>query len=417
MNVYLEVYGCTANKSDAAIIKGLVHRNPNNKLVDLLQDADIVVIVTCTVIATTEQRMLHRMRVLRKTGKPVIVTGCMASVQSERILSVLPDATLVPPHMIHTLFFQYGQKEKTGQFQEKPRSPKFFDSLIAPISISEGCRFSCSYCITHFARGLLNSFPISALLKDVTMALHQGCKEIQLTAQDTASYGYDTNSSLSGLLGSLSKIEGEYRIRVGMMNPRSVNNQIDDIANALNNPHIYRFLHLPVQSGDDCILRLMERCYTVKEFVGIVRQFREIIPNVTIATDVIVGFPSETEEQFKATMELLLSIRPDIVNITRFSARPNTVAKVMKGRIPTEIVKDRSKRLSVLCRNLSLEGNKKYIGKKEMILTLERGKNDTIVGRTNSYKPVVIKEPVDLGRFIRVEIVDAKETHLVGILK
>lgn len=417
MKVYLEVYGCTANKSDAALLKGLIHNDPRYELVAVLQTADLIILVTCTVIGTTEQRMLHRMRVLKQTGKPIIITGCMASVQSEKILNILPDATLVPPTMIHTLFLRYEKKPSNRSVQDKPQTPKYFDSLIAPISISEGCQFSCSYCLTHLARGVLHSYSPSTLFEDVTTAIRKGCKEIQLTAQDTASYGNDSKFTLSDLLKLLCTIEGKYRIRIGMMNPRSVKQQVNDVASIMKYPNIYRFIHLPVQSGDNDMLQLMGRGYTVEEFVDIVKRFRTTIPNITLATDIIVGFPTENDEQYKASIELLHRIQPDIVNITRFSARPKTKAKTMKGRIPTEIVKKRSQHLATVCRHISITKNQSYIGKQENILTLEQGKHDTIVGRTDSYKQVVIKELVSLGTFVTVDIVDAKETHLVGMLK
>jgi MiaB-like tRNA modifying enzyme len=417
MKVYLEVYGCTANKSDAALIKGLIQNHPDYMLVNESEDAELIVLVTCTVIGTTEQRMLHRMRILHKMGKPVIVTGCMASVQFKKISSVLPNATIVPPDQCHTLFLRYDKKKSKGGYQEKSLAPRYFDSLIAPISISEGCRYSCAYCITCLARGPLHSFSPSSIEKSFTTAVHQGCKEFQLTAQDTASYGHESHSSLSDLLGLLCSINGDYRIRVGMMNPRSVINQIDDIAYSINHPKIYRFLHLPVQSGDNYILQIMKRGYTVNEFIDLIYRFRELIPDLTLATDIIVGFPTENDEQFRASMNLIQTIKPDIVNITRFSARPQTLAKLMKGRIPTEIVKERSTRLTNLCQRISLEKNQQYIGTEEMVLTLEKGKSDTIVGRTQSYKSVVIKERVGCGHFVPVNIIDAKATHLVGLLK
>ena len=417
MKVYLEVYGCTANKSDATLIKGLIKNNTTYELVDSLQSSDLVIIVTCTVIGTTEQRMLHRMRVFKESGKKVIVTGCMAGVQVEKIKTVLPDAVTVPPNRIHTIFSVFEQKKLQKHPSEKPLAPKFFDSLVAPISISEGCQYACTYCITHLARGRLQSYPESTILRDVSDALASGCKEIQLTAQDTASYGYDTGSSLSALIKMICSIEGQYRIRIGMMNPRSLKKQVGELIKAYSYDQIYKFIHLPVQSGDNQILKLMNRGYTVEEFTDIITQIRKNIPDITLSTDIIVGFPTETEEQFQRSIELLNSIKPDVVNITRFSARPKTKAKTMRGRIPTEIVKERSRYLSSLCRQISLEKNQAFIGRKEMILTMEHGKNNTIVGRTRSYKPVVLREKVALGTFVSVEIIDAKETFLVGTLK
>ena len=158
----------------------------------------------------------------------------------------------------------------------------------------------------------------------------------------------------------------------------------------------------------------MNRKYTVEDFLEILEKFKEKYPNITISTDVIVGFPTETDEQFNHTIDLLKNVKPDITNITRFSARPYTEAKSMKGRIKTEIVKQRSKILTDLCIDISKKNNIGHIGKKYNILITEFGKNKTYIGRTDFYKPVVIKEKVKIGDFVRVKIIDASPTHLVG---
>ena len=158
----------------------------------------------------------------------------------------------------------------------------------------------------------------------------------------------------------------------------------------------------------------MNRKYDVDDFLSIVKRFRDKYPDITLSTDVIVGFPTEAEEQFQHTIDLIRKIKPDITNITRFSARPYTKAKNMKGRIRTDIVKKRSKKLTGICSKISEENNLKHIGKKYKILITEKGKNDTFVGRTNSYKPVVIKKKFCIGDFISVKITDSTSTYLVG---
>jgi len=417
MNVYLEVYGCTANKSDATIIKGCIYQDTPHTFTDSLDLADLVIIVTCTVIGTTEQRMIHRLRVFKQLGKKVVVTGCMASVQVEKILAILPHAIIVPPNKVHMFISAIDASLKHHECLEKPLAPKFFDSLIAPISISEGCQYNCTYCITHLARGKLQSYPENMIFRDVQNAIQKGCKEIQLTAQDTASYGQDCESSLPHLLLRLGSIPGQYRFRIGMMNPRSLKDQIREINKIFSNEHVYQFIHLPVQSGDNEILQLMQRGYTCEDYSQCIDQIREKFPDISLATDIIVGFPSETEEQFQHSIDLLTLIRPDVVNITRYSARPQTKAKTMKDRIPTDIVKNRSKRLTDLIPQISLERNQVYIGQEVRVLTIEKGKDTTVVGRTDTYKPVVLKEKIELGIFTEVTIVDAKETYLVGTLK
>ncbi|PNX48003.1 MAG: hypothetical protein BV457_04670 [Thermoplasmata archaeon M9B1D] len=158
----------------------------------------------------------------------------------------------------------------------------------------------------------------------------------------------------------------------------------------------------------------MNRKYYVQDFLEIINNFKKIYPEITISTDVIVGFPSETNRQFQNTINLLTTVKPDITNITRFSARPYTKAKTMKGRIKTEIVKQRSKILTEICKEISNEKNKSHIGKKYSILITEKGKNKTFVGRSENYKPVVLNENVKIGNFVYVKIKDARPTYLVG---
>jgi len=308
-------------------------------------------------------------------------------------------------------------KKLTGAEGKKTRFPKDFHGVIAPLSIAQGCLSACSYCITQVARGKLKSVPTEDILGDVTSALNQGCKEIQLTAQDTASYGLDITTNLGELLQHVCKIQGTFRVRVGMMNPATLQKNLTSILNAYHHPTMYQFLHLPVQSGDDIILNKMNREYTTKGYTTIINKFRTSIPQLTLATDVIVGFPTETEEQHQNTMTFLQTIQPDIINITRFSARPHTKAKTMNGRIPTHIVKQRSQEITKLSYAISLQKNKKHLGNNYTILVTEHGKQQTVTGRTPHYKQVVIKEPVTIGDFVDVTITDATATYLVGKLK
>ncbi|RLF51198.1 MAG: hypothetical protein DRN19_03240, partial [Thermoplasmata archaeon] len=247
-------------------------------------------------------------------------------------------------------------------------------------------------------------------------ALRGGAKEIQLTSQDLASYGVDKGWSLLELVKDIASLEDEFMIRLGMMNPASVKKRLEEIVSLYSFDKVYKFLHLPVQSGDNEILKKMKRGYTVEEFAEMVDIFRSEYPDITLATDIIVAFPGESEESFQKTVNLIKEIEPDVTNITRFSPRPFTEAKRMKERVPTDIAKERSRYLSKLCESISLKINKKYIGKKYRALTIERGKNSTIVARTTNYKPVMLMERIDIGRFVDVEITGYSVTHLVGKL-
>jgi len=415
MNVYVETYGCTANKSDERLVLGLL-KHDGHKIVHDLTDADVIVLLTCTVIGTTEQRMLSRLKVFQKTHKKIVVTGCMPVVQADLIKSVVPDACLLAPQYIQYITNIIMGNKPAFLEMKKTMLPKYYDAVIAPVMIAEGCRLSCSYCITHFARGALRSFPIQEIATDVCSAIKQGCKEIQLTAQDTASYGLDLGTNLGMLLVYLCNLDSVFRVRVGMMNPQTAQKNIDSILTAYQHHKIYKFLHLPVQSGDDDILKKMNRGYTANDFRTLVEQFRKKIPTLTLSTDVIIGFPTESEEQFFRTIELLKQIKPDIVNITRFSARSLTAAKNMKGRIPTQVVKERSKQTTEICSKISLEKNFEHLKKRYTVLVTEKGKQKTFTGRAENYKQVVLTDPVAIGDYVHVKIIDAAPTYLVGKL-
>ncbi len=415
MKIYLEVYGCTANKSDASLVKGLL-KEKSHEIVEKIDDSDVIILLTCTVIGTTEQRMLSRLREFKKTGRKIIVTGCMASAQSDLVKSIVPSAQLLPPQYVYNILDLLDDKKVSFKTRNKTLLPKYYANIAAPISIAEGCMFSCSYCITSIARGKLKSYPIDEIVQDVCSALRQGCKEIQLTAQDTGSYGLDSDHNLGELLTSVCKVKGEYRIRVGMTNPYTILKNLDSAIQAFNNTKIYKFLHIPVQSGDNDILKKMNRKYTVDDFLEIIKKFRDKYVDPTISTDIIVGFPTETDEQFQHTIDLLKTVKPDITNITRYSARPFTKAKVMEGRIRTEIAKERSKFLTKLCNKISKENNLNHIGKNYTILATDKGKNNTVIGRTENYKPVVIREKADMGKITPVIITNAASTYLFGRL-
>ncbi|UCF49256.1 MAG: tRNA (N(6)-L-threonylcarbamoyladenosine(37)-C(2))-methylthiotransferase [Thermoplasmatales archaeon] len=413
MKVYLEVYGCTANKSDASLIKGILKDN-NYKLVDKINNADTLILLSCTVIDTTEQRMLSRLKKLKNTGKKIIVGGCMASIQSDKVKSIIPNAGLLPPQYSHQILDVLNSKKTNFKLKNKTQFSKHYEDIFAPISIAEGCNFSCSYCITSKARGKLKSYPMNEITQDICSAIRQDCREIQLTSQDTSSYGLDIGKDLGELLLKISKIEGQFRVRVGMMNPYTCLKNIKSIITGFKPLNIYKFLHLPVQSGDDKILEKMNRKYLVKDFLKIIKKFRESYPDITISTDAIVGFPTETDDQFQHTVDLLEEVKPDIINITRYSARPYTKAKNMNGRVNTSIVKERSKYLTELCNKISKQNNLKHIGKKYYVLVTEKGKNNTYVGRSENYKPVVLNEKVKIGEIKKVNITKAANTFLVG---
>lgn len=415
MRFYIETYGCTANRSDESIVKGII-LSKGFEIVNDPRLADVSVILTCTVIGTTEQRMINRIRKLDSESKVLIVSGCMAGVQADLIKKVSPKARLIPPDKIDQIVDILERKEIINRRITKTSLPRCFDDIRAPISISEGCMFSCSYCITSKARGRLISFPIKEIVDLASKALREGAKEIQLTSQDLSSYGLDKNLSLYELVKEIASLNGNFMIRLGMMNPLTVERRLDEIMSLYTFDNVYKFLHMPVQSGDDEILRRMNRGYTSEDFKNIVHIFRSEYPDMTLSTDIIVGFPGEDDDSFHKTAELIKEIEPDVVNITRFSPRPFTKAKHMDKRVPTDVAKERSRYLTELCKEISRKRNERCLDKVYKALVTERGKRDTVIARTYNYKPVVLVQSVDLGSFIDVKITSAEPTHLIGKL-
>lgn len=436
MNIYFESYGCTLNSGEARqmeeIALGLDHHVTSD-----LEDSDLIVFLTCTVIEPTEQKMLRRLKVLNSTGKHLVVSGCMAAVQPDRLTALAPSAVLIPTPRQVEGFQRYIHSIDTGDlpggFDDQKSVPSNLDlsrdstDISAGVPIAEGCLGECAYCITRHARGSLRSIPHDEILTDIQNELTKGAREIRLTAQDTGAYGLDTPEGvrLPELLRKICELSPEtkdaegFKVRVGMMNPNFVMPVLDELINAFSNPRIFSFLHLPVQSGSDDILKVMGRKYDINDFKKIVTSFREAVPGLTLSTDIIIGFPGESELDFEKTRKVLEDLRPNIVNLTRFSERPGTAASNMPGKLHGRTIKARSRELTELCRAISTKANKEYENQELTVLATEcdigRYK-ETSLARTDAYKPVVIDQKLELGNTYRVKITSVTEAYLMGEL-
>lgn len=284
----------------------------------------------------------------------------------------------------------------------------------AIVPIAQGCAGRCTYCITRVARGRVSSYPIEAIVDQVRRHVERGVREIKLTGQDTAAYGRDSGTNLADLLRAIDEIPGGFRVRVGMADPLTVYPIVDELVDAYASEKIFTFLHLPVQSGSGEILEAMKREYTVAQFEEIVGVFRRAYPDLTLSTDVIVGFPGETDEQFESTIRLMERTRPEIVNVTRFSARTGTPAASMPNRIVGWRVKERSRRLAHLRFQISKEIHERFVGREQDVLVTEQGKPGTLLARTPEYRQVVLRESVSLGAFVRIRLNTARATDLLG---
>ena len=406
MRYFVETYGCTMNFGEGRQLSEDM-ASLGYEPADSADDADIVVLNTCTVVETTEKRMLSRISELKRQGKRIVVTGCMAQVQPKRIRIRLPDSPIVR-------FEEYGRfRDIVSESFGCQGSPVLLETgTDAILPIAQGCLGRCSYCITKFARGDLRSYPADDLLRRYDSFLEGGAREILITAQDTSSYGRDTGTDLPALIRSMLEREGDYRIRLGMTNPDSLARVSQGILELMDDERMYRFVHIPVQSGSDAVLGRMRRRYTVSQFMELVDELRSGCPDISIATDMICGFPGETDEDHAKSVELIRELRADTVNITRFSARPGTDAASMEqvhGRISAE----RSAELTRVKNETEQDVNSAMVGRRYRALATERGKEGTIV-RTGNYRPVVIREEVPLGTFLDVEVTENRPTYLLG---
>ena len=412
LKVYLEAHGCTQNYGEARLMKealgGIRH-----SFTAVEADADAHVLVTCTVVETTERAMVRRMTELAAYEKPLVVAGCMAAAQRERVRAILPRAMLLPPRKWPQIVELLGAGTACAdRAAEAESESNAWDDAIIPIA--QGCADRCTYCITRVARGQVSSYAVDRLVAQVRAHVERGVKEIKLTGQDTAAFGRDTGTDLAALLRAVDAIPGPFRVRVGMADPLTVYPIREALIDAYASERIFKFLHLPVQSGSDEILESMRREYAVGQFEEIVAAFRSAFPNLTLSTDIIVGFPGETDSQFEATMELVERVRPDIVNVTRFSRRTGTPAATMAGQVVGWRMKERSRRLTRLRFDIARGINEQFVGREIDVLVTEPGKPGSWLARTAEYRQVVLREPVTPGEFLRVRIDAARATDLRG---
>lgn len=419
MRIRCETFGCTMNKGDSELILGRLIE-AGHRVVDDIEDADLILVNTCAVKGPTQRRVLRRLEELRQLdGKKVVVAGCLPLIDQRSIDRVGTFEGMVSCHTIDSIV-RVVDKIAEGKSNvralrgtsKKLCAPRLRGSEVSAIvAISEGCTSNCSYCSVKFARGRLRSFSPGDILVEIGDALKSRQREILLTSQDTAAYGIGSNTRLPELLKEIAQLKGRFRVRVGMMNPALAKQLMPDLVDAFDSEKIYKFLHLPVQSGDDEVLGEMRRGYTAEEFLGIVSAFRERFEDLYLATDVIVGFPGEGEEAFENTCELIERVKPDKVNLTRFSPMPGTDAARMP-QIEGREKKRRSRLLSAKCRAIGHERNKRYVDRTMEGLVVDHGKKGGWVVRLPNYKPAIVGRAKP-GEFVEVKITEARPTYLM----
>ena len=417
-NIWVEAYGCSASFADSEMISGLILNN-GHMLAHNEDESDLNVIVTCSVKDATANKMIHRLKALR--SKPLVVAGCLPKAEQSTVEKFSPKASLLGPNslgktldVIASTLKGIKRIELADSDLTKVGLPKVrLNPAVGIIEIANGCMSQCTFCQTKLSKGDLRSYRIGDIVRQVKCEIHEGCSEVWLTSTDNGCYGFDIGTNLPELMLAVAEIEEDFMIRVGMMNPMYLSRIKEGLVKAFENPKVFKFLHIPVQSGSNKVLRDMKRGHTSKTFREANRSFREKFERFTISTDIIVGYPSEVEDDFIQTQNLLKDTRPDVINLSRYSARSGTQASEM-DQLDVAEVRRRSKIIFELAKKVAYERNREWIGWKGEVLFDEISEG-IVKGRNFAYKPVVVDEKVRLGQKMQIEITNATTRGLYGV--
>jgi|ETNmetMinimDraft_2_1059921.scaffolds.fasta_scaffold09690_2 MiaB-like tRNA modifying enzyme len=409
--VHVITQGCTANQADSEIMQGLLLKQGHSLVGE--DEADAIVYNSCSVKGPTITAFKKKLKSLRDAGKKVIVAGCIP--QSNKGMGELSGHSLLGTDQVDkigdvvdgTLSGQVvSHLEKSDLVRINLPSVRSV-SFIEAVPILQGCLSSCTFCKTKHARGNAFSYPMNDIVRKISSSVKEGVKEIWLTSQDNSVYGFENGTNLAELLVAIDSIDRDFKVRVGMANPKHMLPYLPALISAFKLDSVYKFLHLPLQAGSDRVLEEMKRGYTVKEFMSIVDAFRKEIPSISISTDIICGFPTESDADFEETLSVVKEMRPDTINISRFWPMEGTPAKRMK-QIEGGVIKERTRRMTELFHSVALDRNKEWIGWSGKVFIDEEGTPGSWKGRNYAYKQVVVRSSENLlGKSISVKVIDA----------
>lgn len=421
-NICIKTYGCSANFAESEMMAGELKEADFN-IVDKIEDAFVVILNICTVKGDDSA-----LKEIKKTKeehpyKKIIIAGCIPKHLIEQIKELAPEASLVNTHNISKIVSVVEETihENPVSVLASNKKPKINllrlrkNPVIGIVPIATGCIGRCAYCSVKQIKGDLISYPPEMIIEETRRCIKDRCKEIWITAQDTGCYGIDIGTNISELLNQIVEIPGDFKIRLGMANPKSVLQNLEELIKVFRHEKMFKFLHIPVQSGNNAVLKSMNRPYEAEDFKQIIKRFREEIPDITIATDIIVGFPGETEEQFRDSLLLIDQVKPDVLNISRFAARPGTPAEKREGQIPGGEIKERSRKTSSQFEWTAFSQNRKWKHWEGEILIDEHGKDSTLIGRNHAYKPIIVSGDFVLGQTIKVRITDTTKYDLRAV--
>jgi threonylcarbamoyladenosine tRNA methylthiotransferase CDKAL1 len=409
-NVFLHTYGCSLNQTDSETMAGLLSKD-GYRLVEHPKEADAVVINSCTVKHSAESKLFSYIQKIKRLKKPIVVAGCVPQAQKSLLDNQLKNISVVGVHNLNDICHVIGETilgntvhMLSHEKNERLNLPKIRrNPVIEIVPINAGCLSNCTFCKTKQARGGLVSYDKRAILRQVRNAAKEGVKEVWLTSQDTGAYGKDMGESITSLLHAITKVEGDFKVRLGMCSPNFAFEYLDEFIKLFHKDKLFKFLHIPVQAGNDKVLKQMGRRYNLRQYKTIIREVKDVIPDLTIATDIICGFPTETEEQFRGTLRLIKTTAPDIVNFSRFWPRPGTKAALFQ-ELPPEITKERIRKVQEVHNQTALGNNRKWLDWEGEIVITEKGKDNTLVGKNYAYKQVVLRGKKKLGQKAKVKV-------------
>ncbi len=429
MKVFIETYGCQMNVADSELVASILNKN-DFTIVDNIDDAEIIIFNTCSVRQHAEDRVLGRIsnEISRKNSNTQLkigVIGCMAQrlgnklqKQNEKIDFVVgTDQYKKLPEIIMYLFENPGFRSDTiinNKEIYEDIFPIHTGKLNAFITIMRGCNNFCSYCIVPYVRGRERSRDVEDIINDVHKTGKQGFKDVTLLGQNVNSYNYQ-GIDFAELLRRVNKVETIKRIRFVTSHPKDLSDEVIEVM--ANSEKICEHLHLAMQSGDDEILRSMNRGYKADHFNNIVQKLRRAVPDIAITSDVIAGFPGETQAQFKRTYDLMKKIEFDYAFTFKYSPREGTKAAKFNDHIPEETRLDRLQQLINLQQDITLKKYKDQIGKVKEIYVekLSKRSNEELAGKSRDFKITVFKGDKSLiGTFVNVRITDAVGWTLKG---
>ncbi len=426
MKIYIETYGCQMNKYDSGMIRSMLV-SAGHSLTSDLTEAEVVMVNTCTVRDRAEQRALGRLRHLRgliDKNAALGVIGCVAQRIGEKLLSevrgldfvVGTDRYALIPDIIKEIDHGVRRVDTLQDSGENyaVRPDPITASLSDFVSVMRGCNNYCSYCIVPYVRGRERSVPHEAVLAEVEALVRLGMRDVTLLGQNVNSYR-DGPTTFAQLLGIINNVPGLERIRFATSHPKDLSPELIDAIAHLDK--VCEHVHLPVQSGSNSILRRMNRSYTREDYVALVGSIRERIPGVAVTTDVIMGFPGETEEDCDATLSLMNEIRFDSAFMFRYSVREGTSAAAFDDDVPEAMKIERLKTAIELQKRITTTINQGLIGTVVEVLAdgpSERDASRTF-GKARSGKTVVFESPDDCaGKLVSVRVTDTSAWTLHG---